>query len=56
MSKFGEDLKFVFDNIDFGIIRRPIQKLNVEKQIAYVKVTLANGQVLIEGDPRVDSN
>lgn len=54
MSKFGEDLKFVFDNIDFGIIRRPIQKLNVEKQIAYVKVTLANGQVLIEGDPRVD--
>ncbi len=54
MSKFGEELKFVFDNMDFGIIRRPIQNLKVEKQISHVKVTLANGQVLIDGDPRVD--
>ena len=43
-----------FDNIDFGIIRRPIQRLNVKKEIAYVKVTLANGQVLVEGDPRTE--
>ena len=43
-----------FDNLDFGIIRRPIQRLNVKKEIAYVKVTLANGQVLVEGDPRTE--
>ena len=45
-------LKFIFDNMDFGIIRRPIQRLTVEKQIAYVQLRLANGQVVIEGDPR----
>ena len=38
--------------MDFGIIRRPIQTMEVTKQVAYVKVTLANGQVVIEGDPR----
>ena len=50
----GEGLRYVFDNMDFGIIRRPIQTMEVTKQVAYVKVTLANGQVVIEGDPRVD--
>lgn len=51
MSSKDDQLKFVFDNMDFGIIRRPIQRLTVEKQVAYVKLTLANGQVLIEGNP-----
>ena len=51
MSSKDDQLKFVFDNMDFGIIRRPIQRLTVEKQVSYVKLTLANGQVLIEGNP-----
>ena len=55
MSENGDELRFVFDNMDFGIIRRPIQRLTVQKQVSYVKVTLANGQVLIEGDPRTDN-
>ena len=38
--------------MDLGIIRRPIQNLDVRKEIAYVQVKLANGQVVIEGDPR----
>ena len=38
--------------MDFGIIRRPIQRLDLNKEISYIKVTLANGQVVIEGDPR----
>ncbi len=52
ISQYGEQLKFVFDNMDLGIIRRPIQNLDVRKEIAYVQVKLANGQVVIEGDPR----
>lgn len=51
-SQYGQQLKFVFDNIDFGIIRRPKQNLILKKEVSYVEVTLANGQVVIKGDPR----
>lgn len=54
ISKYGADLKFVFDNIDFGIIKRPIQALDVRKEISFVEVVLANGQTIISGDPRKD--
>ena len=37
---------------DFGIIERPRENIVINKTIAKVKVTLANGQVLIKGDPR----
>lgn len=47
-------MKFIFDNIDFGIIQRPIQDVRIGKEISHVKVTLANGQVIIDGDPRTD--
>lgn len=36
----------------FGIVERPNQKFEVTKEVSYVKVTLANGQILLEGDPR----
>ena len=52
---YGIDLKFVFDNIDFGIIERPKQYLILDKQVANVDVTLANGVSLINGDPRTDN-
>ena len=52
ISKYGVDLKFVFDNIDFGIIERPRQDLEVAKQVANIEITLANGTTLIKGDPR----
>lgn len=55
ISEYGVELKFIFDNIDFGIIRRPIQNLDIRKEIAWVQVKLANGQVVIEGDPREGS-
>lgn len=54
ISEFGANLKFIFDNIDFGIIQRPIQDVRIGKEISHVKVTLANGQVIIDGDPRTD--
>lgn len=52
VSKYGQTLKYVFDNIDFGIIRRPKQDLIIRKEVAYIEVTLANGQIVIKGDPR----
>jgi len=38
-------------NIDFGIIERPRRNAEISKKITYIKVTLGNGQILIEGDP-----
>lgn len=39
-------------NIDFGIIERAHQEIKTIKEISKIKITLANGQILIEGDPR----
>ena len=55
ISEYGADLKFDFNNIDFGIIRRPMQQLRIKKEISYIEVTLANGQTLISGDPRTET-
>ena len=55
ISKYGIDLKFDFDNIDFGIIRRPLQELRIIKEISYIEIVLANGQTIIKGDPRTDN-
>ena len=51
----GNTLKFTFDNIDFGIIERPKQSLEVDKQVSHLTITLANGTTLINGDPRTDN-
>ena len=38
-------------NQDFGIIERPRQEYVVNKRVSNLKVTLANGQILINGNP-----
>ena len=55
ISVYGADLKFVFDHMDFGIIKRPEQILKITKQISHIKVALANGQVIIDGNPQTDN-
>lgn len=40
---------------DFGIIERPREDVVINKTISKIKITLGNGQVLIEGDPRKDN-
>lgn len=45
------DYKYSIENIDLGIIERPIVDLQVDKVITGLKVSLGNGQVLINGDP-----
>lgn len=42
-SKFG-----------FGIIERPREDIIVDKYIENIKITLANGQILVEGNPRAE--
>ena len=41
-------------NIDFGIVERAKQQLELEKTVSKVQIVLANGQVLFSGDQRVD--
>ena len=46
---------FTIDNVDLGLIERPIVDLQVDKVITGLKVSLGNGQVLINGDPSKES-
>ena len=45
---------FEIKNIDFGIVERPKQQLELSKQISGYKIKLANGQVLV--DAKIDKN
>lgn len=38
----------VYENVDFGIIKRAEQKLEVEKRVSSFKITLANGNPLVD--------
>ena len=51
ISKYGADLKFDFNNIDFGIIERPKQSINIDKKVSNIQIMLANGNDLINGNP-----
>lgn len=42
------------ENIDFGIAERARQDIIIDKQIANISIILANGQVLLSGDPRTE--
>ena len=42
----GDKYVYQIRNIDFGIVERPRQKLELTKRVATLKVTLANGQVV----------
>ena len=48
------DYTYSIKNIDLGIIERPEVDLQVDKQITGLKVSLGNGQVLINGNPQTD--
>lgn len=43
------------DYFDFGIIERPREDIVIDKTIENLKITLANGQVLTEGNPYTES-
>ena len=51
---FGVNRQHQMQNLDFGIIERPRQNYKLLKKINHVKLTLANGQVLIDVDIKDD--
>ena len=56
-SQVGEDGGSFEHNLgifDFGIIERPRENIVIDKTISNLKITLANGQVLIDGNPYTD--
>ena len=44
----------VLSKLDFGISERPRENLYIQKTISYIKLELANGQIITEGDPRTE--
>lgn len=44
----GDRLEYVVRNVDFGIVERPRQDLELTKKISKIRVRLANGQVISE--------
>lgn len=54
VSENGGDFAHDWSVFDFGIIERPRENIVINKNISRIKVTLANGQILIDGDPRTE--
>ena len=54
LNKVEDRMVFKIDKMDFGIIRRPMQNISLEKSIESARLTLANGQVLV--DVQIDEN
>ena len=45
-----DEVRFTIPNIDFGIVQRPLQQLDISKRVSGYKITLANGQVLVNAE------
>lgn len=54
LNRLENRVAFKIKNMDFGIIRRPEQDVNFVKTLSEIRLTLANGQVLI--DAKIDEN
>lgn len=50
----GGDLPKELSVFDFAIIERPRENLVIDKTMSNLKITLANGQILIDGNPYTD--
>lgn len=44
----GDKYVYRISNIDFGIVERPRQQIELKKRVKTMKVTLANGQVIVD--------
>ncbi len=43
-----DKVEFIVKNVDFGIVERARQQLDMTKRVSSFKITLANGQVLVD--------
>ena len=44
----ADKVEFIVKNVDFGIVERARQQLDLQKRVSTFKVTLANGQILAD--------
>ena len=49
-AAIGNKYEFLISNIDFGIVERARQELGINKKIKSIKITLANGQTIVDGE------
>ena len=47
-------IQFIIPNIDFGIIKKPVQSLEIKKSVQNINIQLSNGQTII--DAKFDDN
>ncbi len=52
----GDKYTYKINNVDFGIVERARQKVDLTKRVATLKVTLANGQVVTDATIDEDGN
>ena len=52
----GDKYEYSIRNVDFGIVERARQKIELSKRVGSVKVTLANGQVVVDSTIDEDGN
>ncbi len=52
----GDRYEYLVENVDFGIIERAKQDLALEKRVKTMKVTLPNGQVIVDLEVDEDGN
>ena len=53
-SSSGDRYAYTVRNVDFGIVERPRQNVELQKRVNSVKVTLANGQVIVDAQMQED--
>ena len=49
-----DKVEFIVKNVDFGIVQRPIQQIDIAKRVSKFKITLANGQILADAEVTED--
>ena len=47
--------EYVVGNLDFGIVKRAMQKIELDKRVSQIKVTLASGQIFADAKLDVDN-
>ena len=49
-----DQVRFAINNVDFGLVERPKQQLELSKRVSGLKIVLANGQVLVDAEVTED--
>lgn len=53
-SGIGDEVKFTVKNVDFGIVERARQQLDMEKRVSAIKIVLPDGTILVDATVNED--